>query len=162
MNKKGFTVIELLASFTLTMIIVVFLFEIVLELKDVYVTSSLKTKVLNQNALIATKLDKDLDNLGVTSASCYVSNVAHCSIFAYSSVYHLYIRPSELDVVFNDGSTIKMPAGVTISNLSISTSGRTFVDASKDNAYIKISYEVKSNYFKKPIAFNYIYTYHSN
>ena len=40
MNNKGFTVVELLASFTLTMIIVVFLFEIVLELKDVYSSDS--------------------------------------------------------------------------------------------------------------------------
>ena len=62
MNNKGFTVVELLASFTLTMIITTLLFEVVLELKDVYVSSELETAIKNENALIAREINKQIDN----------------------------------------------------------------------------------------------------
>ena len=157
MNKKGFTVVELLASFTLTMIIVVFLFEIVLELKDVYVNNALKTKVLNQNALIATKLDKTLDNLIVSSANCSGNS---CTINGYSS--NLVISIGSDKVSFGS-EQIKMPsdAAITLTNFSANLNNAV-TDSAKDNAYIRISYDVTSPNLNKPVHFNYIYSYHQN
>ena len=36
MNNKGFTVVELIAAFSITMIISVFFFEILIEVKDIF------------------------------------------------------------------------------------------------------------------------------
>ena len=63
MNNKGFTVIELLSSFVLIMIIVVFLFEIVLELRNVYINETVKTEIVNKNAIIATALNQTLEDV---------------------------------------------------------------------------------------------------
>ena len=157
MNKKGFTVVELLASFTLTMIIVVFLFEIVLELKDVYVANTLKTKVLNQNALIATKLEKELDKLDINTTNCSGST---CNLYEPSGpAYTITITSS--DVSFNGASSIQMPSGVSITNVSVSSQyNSSITDISKDNAYIKVDYTVTSKNLNDDIKFNYVYSYH--
>ena len=61
MNNKAFTVVELLASFTITMIILVFLLEILLEIKNIYYSSEIKTAVYNKNAIAASAINKRLN-----------------------------------------------------------------------------------------------------
>ena len=61
MNNKAFTVVELLASFTITMIILIFLLEILLEVKNIYYNSEVKTAVYNKNAIAASAINKRLN-----------------------------------------------------------------------------------------------------
>lgn len=61
MNNKAFTVVELLASFTITMIILMFLLEILLEIKNIYYSSEIKTAVYNKNAIAASAINKRLN-----------------------------------------------------------------------------------------------------
>ena len=65
-NKKGFTVVELIASFTLTMLISVFLFEVLIEAKDVFVETAIKTKVEKTMAVVY----KNLKSIPNSFASC--------------------------------------------------------------------------------------------
>ena len=51
--KKGFTVVELIASFTLAIIIAVLMFQVVLIIKGIFTNSGLKTQLLNKQALIS-------------------------------------------------------------------------------------------------------------
>ena len=166
MNKKGFTVIELLASFTLTMIIMVFLFEIVLELKSVYVNSAIKEKILEKNALIATKLTKDFDNFGVKYVNCRENS---CTIEGSSNVYTITIldngvsfKEETFDDESKEGMIINMPEKATINSISaesypiLSDSNYNYTN---DNSFIKISYKVKNKTLKKDIDFNYVYTF---
>ena len=157
MNNKAFTVVELLASFTLTMIIVVFLFEIVLELKDVYTSDAIKTKVLSQNALIATTLNQKLDDESkpISTISCINSQ---CNV--------LYLNGFEEEIII-EGNKVKI-GNQTFSmpeNTEIKLEDENYqfksgmISSSIDNAYIKIAYIVNSDYLKKPIKFSYIYTY---
>ena len=41
MDNKGFTVVELIASFALTMVITIFLFEVLIEVKHVFADTSI-------------------------------------------------------------------------------------------------------------------------
>ncbi len=61
MNNKAFTVVELLASFTITMIILIFLLEILLEVKNIYYSNEIKTAVYNKNAIAASAINKRLN-----------------------------------------------------------------------------------------------------
>lgn len=67
MNNKGFTLVELLVSFTLSMIIVIILFQLIINLKEVYVQTGLKTELLNKQNLMENKIYNDLLNRQVTS-----------------------------------------------------------------------------------------------
>lgn len=67
MNKKGFTIIELVVSFSLTMVVVLVLFEIVLVLKDLFEVSGLKSELLNKQSLITQKLYEDINENNIYS-----------------------------------------------------------------------------------------------
>lgn len=151
MNNKGFTVVELLASFTLTMIIVVFLFEIVLELKDVYTSDAIKTKILSQNALIATALNKKL-NSGIITASC---SERDCGITYSDSTIDIIKVTTDKVIIGNQ--TFSMPE-----NSYIMFADENYHIQSEqlgDNSYIKIAYTVGNDNLKKPIKFSYVYMY---
>lgn len=59
-TNKGFTTVELLVSFTLTAVIVFFLFEILFILKDLYVDTGIKTKLLTKQAVLTEKINDDV------------------------------------------------------------------------------------------------------
>ena len=149
MNNKGFTVVELLASFTLTMIIVVFLFEIVLELKDVYSSDSIKTKIITQNSLIATALNKKFEK-GIYESNCD-TNICTVNNRDYQ------ISVSDNKVIIGD-QTFSFPTITTIKLDDEKYQCKSF--QMDGNAYIKIAYVVDSSYLKKPIKFSYTYSYH--
>ncbi len=97
MNNKGFTVVELLSSFVLVMIIVVFLFEIVLELRNVYINESVRTEIVNKNAILATALNQKLDS--TTDISSITASVSGTKVNA-------------------NGRVIIYPENTTLSNFS--------------------------------------------
>lgn len=69
MNNKGFTTVELIVSFSLTAVIVLFLFQLVFVLKDLYVLSGIKLKLLTKQATINTMINDDFINKKVTLAT---------------------------------------------------------------------------------------------
>lgn len=148
-NNKGFTVVELLASFTLTMIIVVFLFEIVLELKNVYINESLKTEAINKNAVVATSIHKMLDDPNLSSVACSGST---CTITPGNKTINV---GSKTVTVGNQKFTY--PDKVTLQNIKLEIIPYTTTIANHN--IIKIRYDVTSADLDKPINFNYIYTY---
>lgn len=65
--KKGFTVIELISSFTLAVIIAVLMFQVVLVLKTTFTNSGLKTQLLNKQALISNYIYKNINEKGLST-----------------------------------------------------------------------------------------------
>lgn len=160
MNNKGFTVVELLASFTLTMVIVVFLFEIVLELKDIYINSGLKTQVVNKNAIIANNLNTRFSENKVATANCDNSTY-QCTVIYLDGTSETFTVTRQ-GVVIN-GVNINMPDDVTIDTSSIKVEAfgpdSTLTGTTNDNSYIKVSFTSQSSKLTQNIDFNYIYTY---
>ena len=73
MNNRGFTIVELVTSFSLTTVVLVFLFNIVLLLKENYVSNALKSDLIVNQSLISTALNEDLYTNGISisgGASC--------------------------------------------------------------------------------------------
>ena len=65
--KKGFTVVELIVSFSLVMVIVIFLFQIIISLKNLSTNSGVKTELLNKQSLISNEINKKLNNNEIIS-----------------------------------------------------------------------------------------------
>lgn len=84
-NNKGFSLVELIVSFTLTMVVVVILFEIIVTMKNLYVNSVTKTELLNKQNLFTDYIYSDINTLGLNSVYVCGNN---CISFS-----------------FNDGST---------------------------------------------------------
>lgn len=74
-NNKGFSILELIVSFSLTMIIVVILFEIIVSMKEIYEKSVTKTELINRQNLFTDylyndKLNNNLIGIGVCGNNC--------------------------------------------------------------------------------------------
>ena len=158
MNNKGFTIIELLTSFTLTMIIVVFLFEIVLELKDVYITNSLRVKIMEKNAALATTLNDKLSSITIIGEGDSIDNL--CTIKYNGGNYGIKIENNNINL--NNEQTISMPENTKINGACIVEYRYDNEGDNKDNAFFKLSYSVSSDELDEDMVFNYVYSFHQN
>lgn len=71
MNRKGFTLLELLTSLTLTSIVCILLFQVVFILKDIYVDDAAKTEILIKKANIIEEINSTFEkNPIVTARQC--------------------------------------------------------------------------------------------
>lgn len=117
-NNKGFSMIELIVSFSITTVIVVMLLQIVLVLKDVYTKSSIKTALLNKQNIIVNLIYTDiLDNelSSVTSCGDY------CAIFTFNNIGTKRLSSSDNIISYGD-YTAELVGGSTIGKISLVTS----------------------------------------
>ena len=61
-KTQGFTVIELLVSFTLTALVMTFLFEVVISLKNLYYKTEVQTELISKQSLISRLINEDFAN----------------------------------------------------------------------------------------------------
>ena len=159
--KKGFTVVELIVSFSLTMVIVVFLFQIVISLKNMYTANSLKTELLNKQAIISDKINNSFNKKTIT-------NVTKCGSYCLNFIYSdnssemLKINYNENSFQFGSYKTL-LPDNSYMSNPSIDIvySG-TFLEDS-NNSILVINIPIYSDFLKNQnYGINVMYQYNSN
>ena len=82
MNNKGFTLVELVATFALSSAIIFLLINVVIVIKNIYVNYELKTNlIINQANLSKVLNDKLIDKEMITHSTCSLDT--HCHIFYY-------------------------------------------------------------------------------
>lgn len=74
-NNKGFSIVELIVSFSICMVVVVMLFEIVIVLKETLEKSEIKTQLYNtQNVLVEQiyddLLEKKFESISKCNGNC--------------------------------------------------------------------------------------------
>ena len=80
-NNKGFSILELIVSFGLTMIIVVVLFEIIIYMKELYEKSVTQTELINRQNLITDYIYSDIYKKGLNLVETCADN---CIAFSYN------------------------------------------------------------------------------
>lgn len=133
LNNKGFTVVELLATFTLTMIVTMLLFEVVLELKKVYISSDVETLIKNENALVANELNKQIFDKNIPAIS------------------------ADNNIIIIGNKKFQMPNTARIDGLNLNRACSQGSVA--ENCIFQVSYSVSEPNLKEPIQFNLVLTY---
>lgn len=119
MNKKGFTLVELIVSFTLVSTIVIILFQLIFAVKELYVSGDVKTMLLNKQGIMTRKIYEELSDKDLISInSCGIS----CLKFRYGD-------GSETDLVLDIAAntitfgnyTMKLSDGSRIGNVEFDT-----------------------------------------
>lgn len=141
MNNKGFTVVELIASFALTMVITVFLFEVLIEVKDIFADAGTKTAIQQKASIISKNIENTLSTVG-SSVSCSGSS---CIINGKT------IKISGNTVIIN-GQNFAMPDTVSIKKYSLenycgSTGCYLYVQMTLDSGNLKNAYNYDVTYF---------------
>lgn len=144
--KKGFTVVELIVSFSLVMVIVIFLFQIVIGLKNLYNNSGLKTELLNKQSLISNEINKKLSSKEITNLSKCGS---YCVEFSYSdnSSDQLIIDYTNNNVQFGNYKT-SLSDNTYIKDAKISEANAATFKSYADNALLIIDIPIYNDNFK--------------
>lgn len=143
MNSKGFTVVELIASFALTMVITVFLFEVLIEVKDIFADTSTKTAIQQQMGIVSKNISNLLSDYN-WSVSC---SGAKCTMGGKE----LRIDQSGKKVVIN-GQNFNMPDTVSIKSYSLNNT------CNSSNCYLYVNMVLNSGNLKN--EYNYDVTYY--
>ena len=70
MNKKGFTLVELITTFALAAVIIAILINIVLIIKDIYVKYEIKTEMLIKQGELNSVINEKIINGVTTFSTC--------------------------------------------------------------------------------------------
>ncbi len=66
-SQKGFTVVELILSFSISSIVIVLLFQLLISLKDFYNMTSYKTELLIKQTSISKEINNDFNSKTIIS-----------------------------------------------------------------------------------------------
>ncbi len=147
MNKKGFTVVELIVSFSLISLIVALLFQVIFILKDLYTDSGIRTELLTKQAIISEKINDELTNKTLVYANKCGNN---CINFAFSdgSMSELSFNRDDNTFKYGDYKT-KLISGSIYGNINISTETIVGVSTGRNNSIVKINIPIYHKLFKK-------------
>lgn len=146
-NKKGFTVVELIVSFALTMAVAVFLFQLVVILKNLYNNSGVKTELLNKQALISNKMNTTFDEKGL-------SLVTKCGSYCINFIYEdgtsdkLSIDYEENKIEFGSYATV-LPSKSYFGEALIDIIYSSTFGANSNNAILDIQIPIYNDAFKE-------------
>lgn len=150
-NNKGFTVVELLVSFALTMIIAVFLFEVLIEVKDIFADASTRTAIQEKASIISKNINNILaanDNRITCNNS---TNLGNCQINGKS-----FRIEKENNQIIVDGQKFDLPETVSIKNYSIQDS------CDGNNCYLHINMTLDSANLSKEYDYDVTYYFTAN
>ena len=139
MNNKGFTLVELIASFALSSAIIFLLISIVIVVKNIYVNYELKTNlIINQGTLSKVLNEKLIDEEMITHSICSDSN--NCHLFYYED----YVIK-----LFMDNGTVKVYTYETLDYINAHKLSSSDYVSSTDT----ISYNSKIYYLYNPYVY---------
>ena len=117
LNKKGFSILELVISFSICMVILIMLFQIVIVLRESYEKSLIKTELYNKQNLIIEQIYSDIGNINLISVGSCGDN---CVTFNYQDGTSKNLTFDSSNISYGDYST-SILNGTTIGEIEFST-----------------------------------------
>lgn len=107
MNKKGFTIVELMTTFVLVAIISTLLIRLVITLKEIYINGDMKTTLITKQSTMTDKIYKDLKNNGLIKIEA-CENTINCVNFVYTDTTKKFQLDKTKKTLTYDNYTIKL------------------------------------------------------
>jgi hypothetical protein len=160
MNKKGFTVVELIVSFALTVLVVGLLFQMLLSLKDVYVASGFKSQMVNKQTLMSSKINQDLNNNILKIALKCGDN---CINFVFEDGTSKKLIVDDKNNIFSYGDySTKLVNGSKFGNFYIRNEKIMGLDSTSNyDSVIEIKIPIEHPLLKEDFGVNMLYQYDS-
>lgn len=160
MKNKGFTVVELIVTFVLVMSISLFLFEIIIVLRNLYVSYGLKTELLNKQSLISYKINEDFndkDIVDVTKCGDYCLNF----IYTDNTVKRLFINKTANTFEYGDYRTT-FPEGTYFGDMNIDIYISPVFDKYQNDSLISVDIPIYNDVIKEEnFGIKTVYQYNS-
>ena len=156
--KKGFTVVELIVSFSLTIVIAILLFQLIINLKRLYDNSILKTELVNIQSIVSREInDKFLNNKIIDIDFC--GNNCWRFVYEDNSSDELKIDNENEKIEFGNYTT-KLDNGSYIKDFSVNVSNSGNFSSSANNSNLLINISLTNDSFKnQTIDINVVYQF---
>lgn len=157
MNKKGFTVVELIVSFSLTIVITVFLVQIVLALNNLYNSSGVKTELLTKQSLISSQIN---DKLNEKTISSLTSCGSYCLKFNYNDGTNDILKVDYSNNIIEFGQfTTDLPEDSYFKDVKVDVVYGATIDNTKNNAILNIVIPIYSDKLDENFGVNIAYQF---
>lgn len=160
MKKNAFTTVELIASFALTMVITVFLFEVLIEVKDIFIDTSIKTGIQEKMGIISKNINNAIPT-DSTNVSCSKSGkTTTCKVIGSTNSTIQFVQSdttSENKIIVN-GQNFTLPDGVKITEQVLNTHCEDEL-MGYTNCYLSVELYLDSDTLSKVYKYNTIYYY---
>ena len=157
-NNKGFTLIEVAVSFVLVATISIVLLQLVLSLKEIYLSGDVKTTLLNKQGIMTKKIYDDLNKKQLSDISaCGLS----CITFTYAegTIKDLVVDPGNKTVKYGD-YVLQIDNSSSFGNLSIDIDETATALVNGDDSIFSIKIPIKSKLINdEDFGFNIVKTY---
>jgi len=158
-KNAGFTVIELVISFVLISFMVVFFFNIILNLKDKYLNTNLETQLLNKQALMSKEINDAFRKKNILMVSKCGAN---CLNFIYDDHTSDQLKIDSTNNIFKFGDyTTNLIDNSSFGDISIKNTTIPSVAMGKNDSIIEIKIAVRNSTLNKNFDINIAYQYDS-
>ena len=159
LDHHGFTVVEVIVDFSVTLIIVYLLFNIIIDLKNLYVKDGVKTELFIKQGLMTKStvegVNRD-DLIGVTKCT----DVSNCYRFSYQD-------GSSQDLIYNTSTGVyqfgsfktKLVSGSSFGTVSVTKQTISGIATGKKDSILTIQIPVKSGLVDGDYGIKVVYLY---
>lgn len=158
MKKNGFTTVELIITFSLIGFILIFLFEVVVIVREAYISTGFRTELVNKQANISRIINKELSSRTIT-------NIANCGneciniSFDNGSTAKLEIKREEKLFTFGNYTT-ELVNNSSFGSVFVETHNDPNVSNSKKNSILRINIPIIHELYKdEDFGINIVYLY---
>ena len=161
MNRKGFTLIELITTFGLASVLIILLINIVLVIKNLYSENNIKSELIIEKSNLLHLMNKKFDTDFLDSyLPCQDSDFCYNFYFVDGSVSKLVV--SDNSITF-DNYTYKAKKGIKIGNPTLELIDIVVSSDEANNSFLVIKIPVKHKmYPNEDFGVKLVYTYNSN
>ena len=161
MNKKGFTLVELITTFALSAVIVILLINIIITIKNIYSKTNIKTELYIKQSTLSNAMNKKINKDNLESYEV-CEDSEFCYIFNLYDGESLKLTIDENSIKF-DSIVYKLDRKTSIVNPSVSEEYIAGQTADKNNSFLVISIPITNSLYPNiDFGINLVYPYNSN
>ena len=160
MNKKGFTLIELITTFALSTVIIILLINIVLIIKNIYSENNIKSELILEQSNLSNLMNQKFDIEALESYTpCDETNFCYDFYFVDGSIDRLVVDDKSIRYgsyvhKLGDGTAVEDPT-LKIFNIKVAS------DDVNDSILVINIPIIKKLYPSQDFGINIVYQYNS-
>lgn len=161
MNKKGFTLIELITTFALASVLIIILMNIIVVIKNIYTKNDIRGELLleqsNLSNLMNKKFDKDFLN---SYLSCSDSDFCYTFYFVDGSSSKLVVDDEYIKF---DNYVYNFKRGTSVETYSLELFDTQELSGSENNGFLVINISIINKFYPNDdFGINMVYRYNFN
>jgi len=164
MNKKGFTLIELITTFALSTVIIIILLNIIFIIKNIYVQNNVKSTLSIEQSNLSKLINESFSNKLQYYVSCSEGDL--CYIFSFENEDSVKLIVEENKIRFGE-YTYKLDKNTKVKNPTLTREYVDINDVENTNNFLIINIPIINKLYPKLnfgidfIYFNDTYTYNN-